>query len=435
MRESIRKRIEAVRCGEVPAGYSMERAMLFPDEWGTPVALNTVLSENKNRNEDLHFGKEDVLSVSGEQGVVNQIALLGRSYAGESVAPYHVVETGDVVYTKSPLKENPYGIIKQNRGTPGIVSTLYAVYHCNSPITGQYLENYFCIDAYLNNYLKPLVKRGAKNDMKVNNEEVLIGRIPLPPLQEQERINGIIAQFDQMIELKQQLLEEKRRQKQWLMQKLLDPNSGVQLQGCSGKWKQWRLQDLGVFSKGSGISNEDCSSGACPCIKYGDIYVSYDEFFVDAISHTEAEIFDKAPIVHKGTLLFTGSGEDPKEIGKCTAYFGDEPIAVGGDIIVMKPNKAVVNPLFLAYALNSYSAIKQKAYLGQGYSVVHIYGEDIKKISVDIPVEMETQEKIAEIIMTSNREIHLIEDEIAGWQQKKKALMQLLLTGLVRVNT
>lgn len=434
MTENVKNRIEAVRRGEVPEGYSTERAMLFPDEWGTPVALNTVLSENKDRNEDLRFGKEDVLSVSGEQGIVNQIALLGRSYAGESVAPYHVVETGDVVYTKSPLKENPYGIIKQNRGAPGIVSTLYAVYHCHSSVTAQYLENYFCIDTYLNNYLKPLVKRGAKNDMKVNNEEVLLGRIPLPSLQEQERINRIIAQFDRVIELKQQLMEEKRCQKQWLMQKLLNPNSGVQLPSCSGKWKRWRLQDLGIFSKGSGISNEDCSSGAYPCIKYGDIYVAYDEFFVDAISHTEDEVFNKAPIVHKGTLLFTGSGEDPKEIGKCTAYLGEEPIAVGGDIIVMRPKETVVNPLFLAYVLNSYSAIKQKAYLGQGYSVVHIYAEDVKKISVDIPAEIETQKEIAKIIMASNHEIHLLEDEIASWKQKKKALMQLLLTGLVRVN-
>ena len=433
MKESIKKRIEAVRRGEIPEGYRAERAMLFPNDWGEPVELNTVLSENKDRNEDLRFGKEDVLSVSGEQGVINQITLLGRSYAGESVAAYHVVETGDVVYTKSPLKENPYGIIKQNRGAPGIVSTLYAVYHCSTPITGWYLENYFCIDTYLNNYLKPLVKRGAKNDMKVNNEEVLLGRIPLPSLQEQERINEIIAQFDRIIELKQQLLEEKRRQKQWLMQKLLVPNSGVRLPGYAGKWKQLRLRDLGSFSKGSGISNDDCSSGDCPCIKYGDIYVAYSEYFMDAVSHTEEDIFGKAPTVSDGALLFTGSGEDPKEIGKCTVYLGNEPIAVGGDIIIMKPKRTMVNPLFLAYALNAYPAIKQKACLGQGYSIVHIYGEDIKKIGVYVPPTIEEQERIAEIIKESNSAICLIEDEIAEWQQKKKALMQLLLTGLVRV--
>ena len=103
MREDIKKRIEAVRSGQVPEGYGMERAMLYPNDWGQPVPLNTVLSENKDRNEDLRFGKDDVLSVSGEQGVVNQIGLLGRSYAGESVAPYHIVETGDVVYRTAPL--------------------------------------------------------------------------------------------------------------------------------------------------------------------------------------------------------------------------------------------------------------------------------------------------------------------------------------------
>ena len=220
------------------------------------------LEVSKEKNKDEAFGKEDVLSVSGEQGVVNQITLLGRSYAGESVTPYHVVETGDVVYTKSPLKENPYGIIKQNRGTAGIVSTLYAVYHCSTPITGQYLENYFCIDTYLNNYLKPLVKRGAKNDMKVNNEEVLLGRIPLPSLQEQERINEIIAQFDRIIELKQQLLEEKRRQKQWLMQKLLDPNSGMRMPGfeCS-KWMETPLTSICKFVEEAHLIHRTSTTG------------------------------------------------------------------------------------------------------------------------------------------------------------------------------
>lgn len=71
------------------------------------------VSREKNREELL--GKEDVLSVSGEFGIVNQIEFQGRSFAGASVANYGVVETGDVVYTKSPLKSNPYGIIKTNK--------------------------------------------------------------------------------------------------------------------------------------------------------------------------------------------------------------------------------------------------------------------------------------------------------------------------------
>lgn len=90
--------------------------------------LNEYLQVSKVKNKDAAFSKEDVLSVSGDYGIVNQIEFQGRSFAGVSVAAYGVVETGDVVYTKSPLKSNPYGIIKTNKGKTGIVSTLYAVY-------------------------------------------------------------------------------------------------------------------------------------------------------------------------------------------------------------------------------------------------------------------------------------------------------------------
>jgi type I restriction enzyme S subunit len=107
----------------------------FKDAWEHK-RLNELLSEAKKRNEDLKYGKDKVLSVSGELGIVNQIEHLGRSYAGVSVHQYHVVEVGDIVYTKSPLKANPFGIIKLNKGKAGIVSTLYAVYKVNQqPLT------------------------------------------------------------------------------------------------------------------------------------------------------------------------------------------------------------------------------------------------------------------------------------------------------------
>ena len=77
--------------------------------------LSDYLEVSKIKNKDEAFGKEDVLSVSGDYGIVNQIEFQGRSFAGASVAPYGVVESGDVVYTKSPLKSNPYGIIKTNK--------------------------------------------------------------------------------------------------------------------------------------------------------------------------------------------------------------------------------------------------------------------------------------------------------------------------------
>jgi restriction endonuclease S subunit len=161
--------------------------------------LSQLLSERKRRNRDLRYGPADVLSVSGDYGCVNQIELLGRSYAGASVKDYHVVETGDLVYTKSPLKRNPYGIIKANKGRVGIVSTLYAVYHTTEQGNAIYLDHYFSRDYHLNRYLQPIVKKGAKNDMKVNNAAVLSGEITVPGREEQARIAEFLTSFDHVI--------------------------------------------------------------------------------------------------------------------------------------------------------------------------------------------------------------------------------------------
>lgn len=433
MKESIKNRIDAVRRGEVPEGYRTERAMLFPNEWGDPVALNTVLTENKDRNEDLHFGKEDVLSVSGEQGIINQIDLLGRSYAGESVAAYHIVETGDVVYTKSPLKENPYGIIKRNHGVPGIVSTLYAVYHCNSPITGQYLENYFSIDTCLNNYLKPLVKRGAKNDMKVNNEDVLLGRIPLPSLQEQERINEIIAQFDRVIELKQKLLEEVQRLKKMYLSKMFPAKGScvpeIRFSGFTGDWEQRKAAEIAEYSKGNGYSKGDLAESGTPLILYGRLYTKY-QFVINEID-TYAEMKEGAVLSKGNEVIIPASGETAEDIARASAV-AKSGVLLGGDLNILRPFD-FINPLFLALAISNGEPQKELAKKAQGKSVVHIHNSDIQEVRIAYPLKDE-QGKIVAAFQSLDNLITLHQQELDCWQQKKKALMQLLLTGLVRVN-
>ena len=140
------------------------------------VPLNEYLEINTDRNRTHEYDKKDVLSVSGDYGVVNQIEFQGRSFAGADVGNYHVLYSGDVVYTKSPLKENPFGIIKFNKGSTGIVSTLYAVYHCMTNVDGRIIEYYFDYKSRLNNYLKPLVNIGAKHDMKISAEKLPANR-------------------------------------------------------------------------------------------------------------------------------------------------------------------------------------------------------------------------------------------------------------------
>jgi type I restriction enzyme, S subunit len=187
--------------------------------------LNDLLFETKTRNRTLELGPADVLSVSGEHGCVNQIEFMGRSYAGVSVKDYHVVEHGDVVYTKSPLKKNPFGIIKENKGKRGIVSTLYAVYRPFPDCSATYLDHFFSGDYNLNAYLQPIVKKGAKNDMKVNNADVLKGNICAPELPEQKKIAECLSSVDELIAAQARKVDALKTHKKCLMQQLF-PREG-----------------------------------------------------------------------------------------------------------------------------------------------------------------------------------------------------------------
>ena len=172
----------------------------FTDDWEQRKLIDYLeVSSLKNKTEV--YGKEDVLSVSGDFGIVNQIEFQGRSFAGASVANYGVVETGDIVYTKSPLKANPYGIIKTNKGKTGIVSTLYAVYKPKENTDSKFVQVYFEQDARMNNYMQPLVNKGAKNDMKVSDENALKGLVSFPQKAEQIAISGYFDNLDNLITL------------------------------------------------------------------------------------------------------------------------------------------------------------------------------------------------------------------------------------------
>ena len=81
--------------------------------------------------------------MSDEFGVVNQIKHLGRSYAGKSVSGYKIINPGQIVYTKSPLRNKPFGIIKVNNFQPGIVSVLYAVYNTKDNVLPCFIDKYF----------------------------------------------------------------------------------------------------------------------------------------------------------------------------------------------------------------------------------------------------------------------------------------------------
>lgn len=219
----------------------------FTKDWEQRKLID-YLEVSSEKNRDNRFTKDDVLSVSGEYGIVNQIEFQGRSFAGASVSNYGVVENGDVVYTKSPLKFNPYGIIKTNKGIPGIVSTLYAVYKPKEITDSKFVQIYFELDSRMNSYMHPLVNKGAKNDMKVSAENALKGMVSFPKKDEQEMISLYFSNLDHLITLHQRKCEQTKNLKKYMLQKMFPQNGAkvpeIRFNGFTHDWEQRKFGSL-----------------------------------------------------------------------------------------------------------------------------------------------------------------------------------------------
>lgn len=182
------------------------------------IMLSEILTERNELNEAYH----PVHSVSVSAGVVNQVEYLGRSFAAKDTAHYHVVYNGDIVYTKSPTGNQPYGIVKQSHClTPAAVSPLYGVYQPSSFEVGNYLHYYFLNPLNTNNYLSPLIQKGAKNTINISNQRFLENRIPLPiDEMEVKLVSDSLSALDKKLMLEFTVLTSLKRQKNFLFRNL-----------------------------------------------------------------------------------------------------------------------------------------------------------------------------------------------------------------------
>lgn len=196
----------------------------FTAEWQV-MPLHMILEEHGLKSK----GCEEVFSVSVAKGLVNQVDHLGRSYAARSTDHYNRVLPGDIVYTKSPTGDFPYGIIKQSRvSTDAIVSPLYGVFTPKNHYIGHFLDAYFESPVTTWNYLHPLVQKGAKNTISITNSGFLKGKLSLPTDEDELRAITEIVE-DSYAELAgiEKEVEKLKSQKLGLMQKLLSDNRRV----------------------------------------------------------------------------------------------------------------------------------------------------------------------------------------------------------------
>ena len=373
----------------------------FTDPWEQR-KLNEYLETSREKNESCHFGKDDVLSVSGDYGIVNQIEFQGRSYAGTSVANYGVVHKGDVVYTKSPLRINPYGIIKTNRGNDGIVSTLYAVYHPTEKTHPDFVQVYFEQNARMNNYMAPLVSKGAKNDMKVSAENALKGAVTFPGIKEQEVIASYFSQLDDLITLHQRKYDKLCTVKKSMLDKMF-PKPGetepeIRFEGFTDPWEQRKLGELLLFQNGFNGSSESFGSGI-PLISVMDVL---DDKFI-----THETVRGKARLnceeasrycVEYGDVLFQRSSENQEDAGTSNVYLDQHVSSAFGGFVIRGKKVGEYNPIFIKYLLGSPFIREQITHRAQGAQHINVSQDTLADVVLLMP-SMREQEAVGLVFL------------------------------------
>ena len=209
--------------------------------------------------------------------------------------------------------------------------------------------------------------------------------IPLPPLPVQEEIAKILDTFTDLQAELQAELQARRQQYQYYRDKLLSFEGRDDVE-----WK--KLGDIGnQWYRGSGIKRDEVTELGIPCIRYGEIHTTYNIWFDNCVSHTDANKQTSKKYADYGDILFAITSEDIPFVGNSVAYLGKERILVGGDIVVMKHSQ---NPKYLSYALSTSDAVRQKGKGKVKSKVVHTNVPSLKEIEIPIP-SLEEQERIA----------------------------------------
>ena len=386
----------------------------FTKDWNEGL-LNQYLETSLEKNLDEVFSREDVLSVSGDYGVVNQIEFQGRSFAGASVANYGVVRTGDVVYTKSPLKENPYGIIKTNTGKPGIVSTLYAIYHPLETTYPEFVQWYFENNDRLNRYLNPLVNKGAKNDMKVSSDNALLGNVVFPEYDEQKAISDALVHIKTIILQYESKLHKLQIFRASMLEKMF-PKDGaiapkVRFKEYSGSWEKHKVGDFLTESRITG--NTGLTAKKLTVKLWGKGVVEKSDAYGGS-AHTQYYVRKAGQFMY-GKLDFLH------------AAFGIVPDSLDGYESTLDSPAFDLSGIDGRFLMNT--VIQENFYLKNGMiangsrKAKRIHADTFLEMDILVP-DIEEQKKIGDYFSQLDKQISFAQLEISKLQNLKKALLE-----------
>ena len=399
MTPEVKERIEQIRHGNVPEGYKRTKAGIYPEDW-VELTMDDVYTERKEPgNENL-----PLLMVSIHSGVsdgeVDEADLPKKVKRIEDKSQYKRAASGDLVFNMMRAWQGAIGSVR----TEGMVSPAYIVAEPNELVDPLFMDYYMKTPRMINAIHRQ--SYGVTDfRLRLYWDSFAPIRCILPPVAEQRRIGEILYTQDRVIEQKEQLLAEKQRQKKYLMQQLL---TGMKrLQGFDGKWTKNKIANICTF-KASSITASSLEKyigeSSYPIYDAGGL-LRYVDFFESAQPYVS--------IVKDGA----GAGR---------VALADAKSSVIGTMGYIFPADEVLVE-YLYYCLYNINFAKYS----NGSTIPHVYFRDYGCEQIFLPDKRE-QQAIISVLLSVDKEIELMRNDIEREKQKKKALMQLLLAGIVR---
>ena len=276
---------------------------------------------------------------------------------------------------------------------------------------------------------RELMKSLAQGSTRYNLSKVALLKSPLrlPKLSEQTAIATALSDVDGLLGGLDRLIAKKRDLKQAAMQQLL--TGQTRLPGFHGEWVVKQLGSVADVLKGNALSKSLVSaSGTRPCILYGELFTTYGRVISEIIARTNSS---EGCLSVSGDLLMPGSTTTTgADLATASALLVDN-VALGGDIIVIRRKDQGYDPIFMANYLTQ-ARRHEIAKLTQGITIHHLYGKDVKTLSLRLP-SLPEQTAIAEVLTEMDAELAVLEQRWEKTRALKQTMMQELLTGRTRL--
>lgn len=245
-------------------------------------------------------------------------------------------------------------------------------------------------------------------------------KIPLPPLHEQKAIARVLSTYDEAISKTQSLIEQYELRKKWLMQNLLTGKK--RLPGFGGEWKEVRLDQVTEkFSK----RNKELIDARVFSVTNTNGFVLQSEHFEREVA---GEDLSNYKIIRQNEFAY-----NPARINVGSlAYFTEKVGLISSLYVCFRTTKAILDYILLQILQLDHTVHKINSY-GEGGVRIYLWYELFGKIKILIPA-IEEQAAIAKVLQAADKEIKLLKLKVEKLQEQKKGLMQVLLTGRVRLS-